>query len=117
MVPRGGRQTTVRGRTKEGSGHGPITYPTVLPFEPESTVEPGNTFYVGLTWRGKLIVQFHTLIAPPAGSDFAAASQFPQPGSCMARHATTLFGKRAGKKGDFRSLLYDIALARHRVLS
>ncbi len=42
MVPGGGHRTTVRGQAKEGLGHGPITYPTVLPFEPESTVEPGT---------------------------------------------------------------------------
>ena len=42
MVPGGGHWTMVRGQAKEGSGHGPITYPTVLPFEPESTVEPGT---------------------------------------------------------------------------
>jgi hypothetical protein len=42
MVLGGGCRTMVRGQTKEGLGHGPITYPTVLPFEPKSTVEPGT---------------------------------------------------------------------------
>ena len=42
MVPGGGRRTRVRGQTKEGLGHGLITYPTILPFESESTEEPGT---------------------------------------------------------------------------
>ena len=42
MVLEGSRQKTVRDQTKEALGHGPMTYPTILPLEPESTVEPGT---------------------------------------------------------------------------
>jgi hypothetical protein len=32
MMPGGGHRTTGMGQTKEGSGGGPITYPTDVPF-------------------------------------------------------------------------------------
>ena len=39
----GGRPTTGRGRTKEGSGGDPITYPTDVPFGSKNYVEPGTS--------------------------------------------------------------------------
>ncbi len=39
MMMGGGRLTVARGRKKERLGHGPTI---VLPFEPESTIEPGT---------------------------------------------------------------------------
>ena len=47
----------VTGQTMEGSGHGPLTYPTVLPFEPESTIEPGTLSTLGSNGREKLTPQ------------------------------------------------------------
>ena len=35
------------GQTTEGLRHGSMTYPAVLPFEPESTVEPGTLSTLG----------------------------------------------------------------------